>query len=134
MPRPRQEAPRRTPSLRDIEAARYVGSAEHKVERWWGGLPEAYENAEGNARRPKRQTTTICRRIGEADRDEATGWVRHALARGQFKFVEGDKTFPRYLWFRDETGQHWMGRSVNSVAGTYKGWPISEAEKRGIFD
>ena len=40
-------------SRKQISAACYVGSDEHKVERWWGGLPAAYVGASGKATRPK---------------------------------------------------------------------------------
>lgn len=134
MPRPRQ-LPARAPLTADeIEQACYVGSAEHKVKSWWGGLPEAWEDKHGKAGRPKKQHTTICRKVSEADRKAATLWVREALAARQYRYFEGDKTFPKHIWYRDTRGQYWFGFAVNQIAGTYKGWPISEAEKREAFD
>lgn len=133
MPRPKQ-VPTRPPLTREeVEAASYVGSAEHKVTRWWGGLPKAWETADGTASRPKREHTTICRKVTEEDRAEASRWVRAALTAGQLRYSEGDKIYPKYIWYMDEHGQFWFGFAVNQIAGTYKGWPISEAEKRAAF-
>ena len=86
------------------------------------------------ARRPKKQNTTICPRTTEAERDEASAWVRTALKAGQVRFFEGDKTYPKHIWYKDSVGQFWFGYAVNQIAGTYKGWPIDEAEKREKFD
>ena len=134
MPRPRQ-IPIRAPLTREqIDAASYVGSAEHKAKRWWAGPPEAKFGRDGVARRPKKAHPTICRKVTPAERDEATFWVREALEKGQLKFFEGDKTYPKHIWYRDAEGQFWFGFAVNQVQGTYKGWPISEAEKREAFD
>ena len=134
MPRPQQIRPR--PPLTDdqIKAASYVGSAEHKVKRWWGGLPFGWESGTGKATRPKKLHTTICRKVSSADKEEASSWVRAALEAGQFRYFEGDKTYPKHLWYRDENFQHWFGFAVNQVAGTYKGWPVSESEKSAAFD
>lgn len=118
----------------EIRAASYVGGGEHKVARWWGGLPQAKLGKDGIATRPKRLLTTICYRSTEAERDEASCWVRKALAAGQFRYFEGDKTFPKHIWYQDFNGQFWFGFAINQIAGTYKGWPISEAEKREKFD
>jgi hypothetical protein len=134
MARPKQIPPRKPLTLHEIEAACYVGSAEHKVQRWWGGLPEARETGEGEAKRPKKEHTTICRRVTNQDREEASRWVRAALAAGQLRFREGDQTYPKHIWYRDSKGQFWFGFAVNQIAGTYKGWPISEADKRAAFD
>jgi hypothetical protein len=134
MGRPKQ-IPMRKPMTEDeIRAARYVGSSEHKVRRWWGGLPGAREGAGGDVRRPKKEHTSICRKTTAEDREEASRWVQSALAAGQFRFREGDQTYPKHIWYRDSGGQFWFGFAVNQVAGTYKGWPVSEAEKRETFD
>ncbi len=133
MPRPPQ-IPQRSPlTLQEIEAASYVGSAEHKVERWWDGLPKPREAHDGNTSRPGKEHTTICRKVTEDERNEASNWVRAALAAGQLRFFEGDKTYPKHIWYKDMHGQFWFGFAVNQIAGTYKGWPISEAEKRAAF-
>ena len=134
MPRPKQIPERRPLTPEEIGAASYVGSAEHKAGRWWGGLPEAWVEADGSSSRPKKQQTTICRKVTEADRQKASYWVRAALAAGQFRFFEGDKTYPKHIWYKDVGGQFWFGFAVNQIAGTYKGWPVSEAEKRATFD
>jgi hypothetical protein len=79
--------------------ARYVGSPEHKIERWWGGLPGVRVGSDGEARRPKKQKTSICGLVTEADRDRATGWVRAAIMARQYQFVEGDQDFPKHIWY-----------------------------------
>ena len=134
MPRPRQIPARRPLAPEEIEAASYVGSAEHKEKGWWGGLPKVRKGRDGKPRRPKKALTTICRMTTNEDREKATRWVREALAAGQLRFFEGDKTYPKYIWYKDETGQLWFGFAVNQIAGTYKGLPINEADKRAAFD
>lgn len=134
MPRPRQLPPRPDLSNAEIDAACYVGSAEHKIEAWWGGRPEARLGPDGIARRPKKQHTTICPKTTPAEQALATDWVRSALRRKQFRYYEGDKTYPKHLWFKDGTDQHWFGFAINQILGTYKGWPISEDEKSETFD
>jgi len=117
-----------------IARATYVGSAEHKNRRWWGGLPGAWVNPQGQVRRPKSQLTTICPLAAPADRDMASGWVRAALGEGQFKWYEGDKDFPHFIWYQEpDTDRFWIGRVVNGIAGEYKGWPISRQERDEIF-
>lgn len=64
----------------------------------------------------------------------ATAWVREALKQGQVRFFEGDKIYPKHIWYRDDEGQYWFGFVINPTAGTYKGWPISEQDKREAFD
>ncbi len=133
MGRPRQTPPRRALTSDEIDAASYAGSGEHKVARWWGGLPKAHIGPDGTASRPGRQDTTVCRLTTEDDRDRATGWVRMALADGQYRFYEGDKIYPKHIWHRDTSGSYWFGFCINGVSGSYKGWPVEEAEKRGVF-
>jgi hypothetical protein len=126
--------PSRAPlSEAQIAQAHYVGSPEHKDRRWWGGLPEAWIGPDGSATRPRRQLTTICPLVSMADRDQATGWVRDALRRGQMRYYEADQTYPNHIWYRQDTGQIWFGRCVNSINGDHKGWPIDEEERREIF-
>ncbi|HMJ05344.1 MAG TPA: hypothetical protein VK474_03720 [Chthoniobacterales bacterium] len=128
MPKPRQSPIRRPLLEQQIVTAAYVGSAEHKTERWWGGFPKAYVGADGAAHRPGKQLTTICPKVNEQERDTATGWVRQALRQGQLRYYEGDKDFPKHIWYRDDEGQPWFGFCVNSVQGHYKGWPAEEYE------
>lgn len=132
--RPRQ-CPAYSPLTSEkIASACYVGSAEHKVQRWWGGMPQAYQDAAGRASRPKKQNTTICPLVTEADRNLASAWVRAALATGNFKRHDGDKDFPALIWYHDpEGGRTWEGRCINGILGEYKGWPITEEERREIF-
>lgn len=135
MARQPQQLPPRVPlSPEQIRAASYVGSSEHKVKRWWGGLPGAYAGPNGKATRPKKQLTTICPLTTEADLLKATGWVRAALTAGQMRHYEGDKDFPRRIWYRETaTGQLWTGYCVNGVQGQYKGWPIEEDQRVAVF-
>jgi hypothetical protein len=132
--RPAQLPLRAALTPEQIDTARYIGSPEHKAARWWGGLPEAHVDADGVARRPGKQLTTICPLVGEAERDMATNWVRQALREGQLRYFEADKDFPKRLWYRDPSdGQVWTGLCVNGVLGQYKGWPIDEEERVEIF-
>lgn len=134
MPRPKQVPPRDPLRRTEIEAATYVGSGEHKATRWWGGLPEAWIGSDGEARRSKKEHTTICPKVTAEEREEASRWVQIALAAGQLRYFEGDKTYPKHIWYRDDGGQFWFGFAVNQIAGSYKGWPISLEEKREAFD
>lgn len=132
--RPNQVRRRAVLSSELICKASYVGSAEHKAERWWGGLPKAYIDCDGKARRPRKQDTTICHLTGDKDRERATSWVRQALLKSQVQFREGDKDFPKHIWYKDDDGQIWFGLCINSIQGEYKGWPIDEKERRRFFD
>ena len=127
MTRPMQIAKTRTLSARerDILAgrARYVGSYEHKMKRSWLGLPQAGS---------RRRKTTVCELVEDVDKCKATMWVRSAIRLEQYKFVRGDKDFPKHVWYESDD-QVWYGRCTNSVSGDYKGWPISEEERREIF-
>jgi hypothetical protein len=134
MTRPRQIPPRAGLTEAEVRSAHYVGSAEHKITRWWGGLPGATIGKDGLAHRRGRQLTTPCLRTTAAQREEASDWVRQALAAGQFRFYEGDGIYPKHLWYKDGDGQYWFGFAVNQILGSYKGWPIREEEKRATFD
>lgn len=118
------------PSARSnaTQSASYVGSSEHKDKRWWGGLPTS------GSRRELTTLTTICPLTTGADRDRATRWIRQAIGSGQYKFVEGDRDFPKHVWHREPDGEVWYGRCSNRSKGEYKGWPINEDERREIFD
>lgn len=105
--------------------ARYVGSCEHKDRRWWGGRPGA------GGRRGR--LTTICPLTSEEDQRKATIWVQRAICAEQYKFIRGESPFPRYVWYKDPSGQVWLGRCFNPASGEYKGWPISEEERRETF-
>ena len=111
---------------------RYVGSSEHKLERWCGGLPRARQLPGGQVGRRKRQTTTICPLCTEQDRDHATRWVRNAIVTGQYRFFESDQGFPKKVWYEAQS-RIWLGYCVNPGSGEYKGWPIDEGERRAIF-
>jgi hypothetical protein len=128
------QIPTRVPLGPDrIQTASYVGSAEHKKSAWWGGYPDAFVNQNGLATRPGKQLTTICPLTTEAERQTATEWVQKALQSGQLRYYEGDKDFPKRLWYRDDIGKIWMGFCVNSVLGQYKGWPSDEEDRVEIF-
>jgi hypothetical protein len=133
MARPNQIPPKALVSVEQARSASYVGSKEHKAKRWWGGLPGANVNGSGVAKRQKRQLTTICHMVNPEDRIVATNWVRQALLQGQYRSFEGDKIYPKHIWFRDGADQYWFGFCINSIAGTYKGWPIDEEEKLATF-
>jgi len=135
MPRRPSQMPKRPAlSAEQIEASRYVGSPEHKAQKWWGGFPKAFVDNSGVATRPDKEDTTICTLSTEADREMANRWVQNALKEGQFRFYEGDKDYPKKIWYKEEgSGQLWFGQCVNSVRGEYKGWPIDEEERREVF-
>jgi hypothetical protein len=134
MPRPKQIPARPPLTVAQIEMASYVGSPEHKVHRYWAGLPQAWVGSDGVARRPNRQQTTVCHLTSEAEREQACAWVQAALTLGQVRYYDGDGTFPKHIWYRDSDGQYWFGFAVNQTAGTYKGWPITKGEKLEIFN
>ena len=114
------------------ERAEYVGSPEHKLERWWGGLPMGRQLPGGRVGRPGKETTTICRLTRKADRAMATEWVRAAILLGQCRFYESDRDFPKKVWYEAD-GQIWMGLLVNAGPGEYKGWPICERYRNAVF-
>lgn len=112
------------------EQCEYVGSSEHKDQRFWLGLPRP--------RRRPRNVATICPMVTTRERDIATGWVRTAISAGQFDRTDWRNGFPRRVWYRDDNGQIWYGFLTNQGAGPssaaqYKGWPIDEDEWREIF-
>ena len=124
---PNQRSARSPLTGKQIAAAAYEGSPEHKVKRWWGGLPKARLGRDGKAvPRPKRQKTTICHLVEADDRDRATSWVQHALRAGNFKHGESRKAYPERIYHRDESGRCWEGHVINAEQGNYKGWPIPE--------
>jgi hypothetical protein len=126
MARPKQIPKRQPLSDNEITAASYQGSKEHKAKRWWGGLPGVRLGKDGKATRPKKQKTTICWLVEEADRFEATHWVREALKNGQCRYYEGDDRYPKHIWYKNKDGQFWFGFLFDSGHGSYKGWPIEE--------
>ncbi len=82
---------------------------------------------QGARPRPRKQLTTPCPLVTEADRERATTWVRAAIRQGGYRFVEGDGDFPKHIWHRDESGRMWRGLCVNRTTGEYKGWPETGA-------
>ncbi len=96
-------------------------------------MPGAKIGKDGRARRPKKLRTSICWLVDEGDRDRASSWVRHALENGQYRYYEGDKNYPKHIWYKGNDGQFWFGFLVNATPGTYKGWPIDESEKIETF-
>jgi hypothetical protein len=134
MPKRPSQIATRPPLRRElIRKATYVGSQEYKRYKWWGALPDAYDDEDATASKQGRQQTTICPLTTEEDRVAATGWVQAALTAGQMRFYEGDKDFPKHIWYRDKAGGLWFGFCVNSVLGHYKGWPIDEEERLAVF-
>ena len=132
--RPSQVPARPPLTAAQIGGASYIGSSEHKVQRFWGGLPQGWVGPSGQATRPKKQDTTICPLTSEEERIEATRWVHRALKQGQYRYLEGDKDFPARIWYREEkTGSLWMGFCMNGILGHYKGWPIEEDDLVAVF-
>jgi hypothetical protein len=68
-----------------------------------------------------------------ADQARASTWIRAAIESGQFTYLEGDQDFPKHVWYEAD-GRGWFGLCINSTAGTYKGWPMEEDERRAFFD
>lgn len=87
----------------------------------------------GRIGRPGKQRSTTCPLVDERDRERATEWVREAITRGNYRFVDDDQHFPKKIWFRDDSGQYWFGSCMNTASGEYKGWPIEESERDEIF-
>ena len=112
--------------------AKYVGSPEHKDGTWWGGPPQARQLPGGRIGRLRKQRTTVCPLTDAEDRRRATQWVRAAIGRGQYKFVQADQKYPKKLWYR-AAGEIWFGLCINTQAGEYKGWPITEEERHAVF-
>ncbi|CAK0752586.1 conserved hypothetical protein [uncultured Gammaproteobacteria bacterium] len=125
---PRNETERQALAVR----ASYVGSTEHKEERWWGGLPGAPYSKNGIPTRPKKQKTTICPLVKEDDRDRATTWVQEAIVKGQYEFTEGDQDFPKHIWHEADE-KYWFGFCTNPAAGQYKGWPVEKDEYNAYY-
>jgi hypothetical protein len=119
--------------LEDLASrAEYVGSVEHKNRKSWLGLPKP--------RRSKNppEEATICPLVGQKDREIATKWVKYAICNRQFDPNDLQNGFPRHIWHRNAEGEYWQGKLTQSGAGDapraeYKGWPISEEEKRENF-
>ncbi len=113
----------------------YVGSKEHKIVRWWGGLPGIRVDRTGQVvGRPHKQKTTICHITDEpAGRRRATAWIKAAIRSGRYRYLEGDGDFPKHVWYRVR-GQPWFGYCINSMAGDYKGWPLEHDEPDAKFD
>ncbi len=135
MRRPNQiRIPLRTPAELAVLAERavYAGSAEHKLVRWWGGLPMGRQLPGGGVGRPGKETTTICPLAKKSDQVRATGWVKAAIRDGQCRFHESDRNFPKKVWYEAE-GKIWMGLLVNDGLGEYKGWPICREYRDGVF-
>ncbi len=128
MSRPKQVSKPPPMTEAQIDAASYLGSKEHKIIRWWGGLPGARLGKGGVAKRPKKQLTTICHLVTDEDREKATGYVKEALSKGQFHYSDGDKVYPKHIWHEDATGQRWSGFCINGESGEYKGWPLEESD------
>ena len=134
--RPKQSGIRQR-SLEELAGAagkaRYVGSPEHKVRRWWGDVPpSARQSSGGSVGRPGKQTTTVCPLTEPADRGRATGWVQAAIRSGQCRFYQSDSLFSKKVWYEAD-GCIWMGFLINPGNGEYKGWPIGKEERDEVF-
>jgi hypothetical protein len=94
MPKPQQIPARRPLTPEEIEAAPYIGSGEHKVERWWGGLPQAWQG-------PSPQKATD-EHLSEGKQKRARGgnWLGpRGACRRPDDILEGDKTYPKHIWY-----------------------------------
>ena len=83
---------------------RYEGSGEHKVERWWGGLPEGRQMPGGGVGRPWKESTSICPLVDLSGKKRATKMLRKAIINRQFEFLERDRDFPSKVWYEDGEG------------------------------
>jgi hypothetical protein len=72
--------------------------------------------------------------IGRRRSNSGDSLVQMALKRQQYRFYDGDKTYPKHIWRQEESDQFWFGFCINGISGTYKGWPIDEVEKREVFN
>jgi hypothetical protein len=116
--------------------ATYVGSKEHKIIRWWGGLPGVrMDRRTGQViGRPHKQKTTICHVVdAPSGKRRATAWVKAAIRSGRYRFLEGDGEFPKHVWYR-VAGQAWFGYCLNTAVGEYKGWPLENDDTDAKFD
>ncbi len=94
---------------------RYIGSPEHK------DVPSFVGRS-----RP-RADASICPRELNESRDLVEDWLREAVRDGDVGAPwEGE--FPRYVWYRDESGRVFEGRLVNRGLGDYKGYPLMPDE------
>ena len=134
MRKPRQTTirVRTTDELEELaERATYVGSPEHKLGRWWGGLPQGRQLPGGRVGRRRKQHTTPCPLYRRSDQVRATKWVRNAIRAGQCRFYESD-LFPKRIWYEAD-GEIWIGLRVTDGLGEYKGWPGDEEERDETF-
>ena len=106
-------------------AARYIGSSEHKIERWWGGYPKAKQLPGGRVGRHGKQQTTVCHLTSKADQIRANRWLQQAIRQKHFAFFETDQRYPKKVWF-EASGKLWCGVCINTAAGEYKGWPSND--------
>lgn len=131
MKRPKQIPPRPTLTEEELKllasGARYIGSEEHKVRRWWGGLPKAKQLPGGRVGRPGKQHTTVCPLTSKKDQIRANRWIQLAIKAGNYVFVESDQKYPKKVWF-EAAGKRWCGVCINTAAGEYKGWPSNDME------
>ncbi|MDF1489426.1 hypothetical protein [Tessaracoccus caeni] len=115
--RPRPQALAVAPSSEDLAAwaatVRYVGSPEHKTYPSFAGRPKLRSDA------------TPCP-TEYKDADMICGWLRNAILQGNVSAFRDQECFPRYVWAKLD-GTWFEARLVNATAGTYKGYPVTEA-------
>ena len=96
----------------------YVGSPEHKDVPSFAGPP-----------RPRSDASICPREI--ADKETVLGWLRLAIRNGATG-APWERGFPRYVWYKDGDVVY-EARLVNREEGSYKGYPLKDAEwPRGI--
>jgi hypothetical protein len=117
MRRERIQAPDPAAFVEAIEAARYVGSPEHKTFPSFAGPPV-----------PRADASKCDPDL--ADPQELSDWLRAAMRAGN---IGGpwEQNYPRYVW-HSQGGDFFEGRLTNATQGEYKGYPLSEAEFRSI--
>ena len=117
LPRRLCEAPPEEVDLSALaEAARYVGSPEHKTYPSVAGPP-----------RP-RADASKCDKALDGKEEDPTAWLQQAIRKGMVGFPwEG--RFPRYVWYHDYDGDVvYEARLVNRGNGEYKGYPLLREE------
>jgi hypothetical protein len=138
------KVPQQRPPMPNKEALKalasravYSGSVEHEEKKSWLGLPKPrHQNDDGSF--GFKQNATICPLVADAEKDQATSWIKAAITNQQFNPLIWDGEFPREVWHKDSGGQYWFGRLTQRGAGgdtkaEYKGWPVSQEEWVEIF-
>lgn len=103
--------------LRLAAIVRYVGSSEHKSYPSFAGPPKLRSDA------------TRCDPDFRDKLDLINDWLREAVRRGWIG-APMENGFPRYIWYKNESGSFYEARLVNSGSGEYKAWALHPDEDR----